>query len=197
MHSDVVSAEMVEQPVTRWLVGLRRGEAAATEGLWGVYFRRLRGLARRLLRGKVRRTCDGEDVAASVFRSFYDRARAGDFSGLRGRGDLWSLLAALTSNKCVDKMRREGRAKGGGRGRSSCLEWRVWPGAPKGRWGRWNWRTCGSGSSMPWTGVKIRLCGGLLSGSSRGRRSRGSRGGSGVFGGRSSGRFGSFRTSGR
>ena len=106
---------MVEQPVTRWLAGVRRGEAAATEGLWSVYFRRLRGLARRLLVGRVRRTCDGEDVAASVFRSFYDRARAGEFSRLGGRGDLWALLAALTSNKCVDRMRREGRAKRGGR----------------------------------------------------------------------------------
>jgi DNA-directed RNA polymerase specialized sigma24 family protein len=115
MRADLVCADVVEQPVTRWLCGMRRGDAAATEGLWAVYFRRLRGLARRLLRGRVVRTIDGEDVAASVFRSFYDRARAGEFSRLRGRGDLWALLAALTSNKCVDRMRREGRVKRGGR----------------------------------------------------------------------------------
>jgi RNA polymerase sigma factor (sigma-70 family) len=115
MRGDVILSEMVEQPVTVWLAGMRRGEEAATEGLWSVYFRRLRGLARKLLRGRVRRTCDGEDVAASVFRSFFDRARAGEYSRLRGRGDLWSLLAALTSNKCVDRMRHEGRAKRGGR----------------------------------------------------------------------------------
>jgi RNA polymerase sigma factor (sigma-70 family) len=115
MRADVAGSNLVEEPVTMWLAGLRRGEESATEGLWMVYFRRLRGLARRLLRGRVRRTCDGEDVAASVFRSFYDRARAGEYSRLRGRGDLWSLLAALTSNKCVDRMRHEGRAKRGGR----------------------------------------------------------------------------------
>jgi DNA-directed RNA polymerase specialized sigma24 family protein len=74
----------------------------------------MRGLAQRLLRGRVRRTCDGDDVAASAFRSFYLGARAGEFPRLSGRHDLWPLLAALTSNKCVDRMRRESRAKRGG-----------------------------------------------------------------------------------
>jgi DNA-directed RNA polymerase specialized sigma24 family protein len=100
--------------VTVWISGLRRGEAEATEGLWGTYSRRMRGLAQRILRGRVRRTCDGEDVAASAFRSFFQGARAGEFPRLLGRHDLWPLLAALTSNKCVDRMRREGRAKRGG-----------------------------------------------------------------------------------
>ena len=101
--------------ITVWLGGLRRGEAGATERLWHAYFRRMRGLARRMLRGRVRRTCDGDDVAASAFRSFYQGARAGEFPRLQRRRDLWPLLAALTSNKCVDRMRREGRAKRGGR----------------------------------------------------------------------------------
>jgi RNA polymerase sigma factor (sigma-70 family) len=100
--------------VTVWIGGLRRGEAEATEGLWGTYSRRMRGLAQRILRGRIKRTCDGEDVAASAFRSFFRGARAGEFPRLLGRHDLWPLLAALTSNKCVDRMRREGRAKRGG-----------------------------------------------------------------------------------
>ena len=105
----------MEGPVTVWIECLRKGQAVAAEGLWATYFRRMRGLAQRLLRGRVKRTCDGEDVAASAFRSFYQGARDGGFHGLRGRNDLWALLAALTSHKCVDRMRREGRVKRGGR----------------------------------------------------------------------------------
>jgi RNA polymerase sigma factor (sigma-70 family) len=115
MRGDFAPIDGPNQPVTQWLSRLRHGDAAATRGLWSAYFPRLRGLARKLLRGRVRRTCDGEDVAASAFRTFYDHARAGEFSRLQSRHDLWSLLAALTSNKCVDRVRREGRAKRGGR----------------------------------------------------------------------------------
>lgn len=107
--------QQTDGQVTVWINRLRRGETGATEGLWETYSRRMRGLAQRLLRGRVRRTCDGDDVAASAFLSFYEGARAGGFSRLRGRHDLWPLLAALTSHKCVDRMRREGRAKRGGR----------------------------------------------------------------------------------
>lgn len=115
MQFDVASTLRADAPITLWIGGLRRGDVAAAEGLWAAYFRRMRGLARRLLTGRARRTCDGEDVAASAFRSFYAAARADEFSRLLGRRDLWPLLAALTSNKCVDRMRREGRAKRGGR----------------------------------------------------------------------------------
>jgi len=79
-----------------------------------MYFHRMRGLARKALFGRARRTCDGDDVAASAFRSVYRGAMAGEFPQLKGRQDLWSLLAAVTSNKCIDRMRREGRAKRGG-----------------------------------------------------------------------------------
>ena len=104
----------MEGAVTVWINGLRRGEPGATEGLWEAYFYRMRGLARQMIRGRARRTSDGDDAAASAFRSFYQGARAGEFPRLRGRHDLWPLLAALTSNKCVDRMRREGRLKRGG-----------------------------------------------------------------------------------
>ena len=107
-------AQQMDGTITVWIGGLRRGDAGAAGGLWEAYFRRMRGLAGRMLRGRVRRTCDGDDVAASAFRSFYQGARAGAFPRLQGRRDLWPLLAALTANKCVDRMRREGRAKRGG-----------------------------------------------------------------------------------
>jgi RNA polymerase sigma factor (sigma-70 family) len=114
MRLGSTATQRMEGPVTVWIHGLRRGERAATEGLWEGYSRRMRALAQRMLQGRVRRTCDGEDVAASAFRSFYRGVRAGGFERLRGRQDLWPLLAALTSNKCIDRMRREGRAKRGG-----------------------------------------------------------------------------------
>ena len=115
MHAEVVASDAAQGSITVLVRALRGGDSAAAGGLWAVYFGRMRGLARRMLRGRARRTCDGDDVAASAFRSFYRGARAGGFPRLRGRDDLWPLLAALTSNKCVDRMRREGRAKRGGR----------------------------------------------------------------------------------
>src|SRR5688500_18098128 len=101
----------MDGPVTVWLGRLQQGDPAAAGNLWTLYFRRMRGLASKVLHGRIRRTCDGEDVVASAFRSFYRGAMAGEFPRLKGRNDLWSLLAAVTSHKCIDRMRREGRAK--------------------------------------------------------------------------------------
>jgi DNA-directed RNA polymerase specialized sigma24 family protein len=99
--------------ITRWISGLRRGEDEAAEKLWREYFARMVAVAGRRLAGAGRRA-DDEDAALSAFKSFCVGAREGKFPQLRDRDNLWPLLLALTSHKCVDEIRRGTRRKRGG-----------------------------------------------------------------------------------
>jgi len=101
-------------PISRWIDELKAGHAAAAQGLWEGYFRRLVGLARRKLQGRPRRAADEEDVALSAFASFCRGAREGRFPLLRDRHNLWPLLLKITARKAADLTQREGRQKRGG-----------------------------------------------------------------------------------
>jgi DNA-directed RNA polymerase specialized sigma24 family protein len=60
--------------------------------------------------GNLGGMADAEDVAASVLDSLLQGARAGRFSRLINRNDLWSLLLAITRQKAIS-LRRYHRAK--------------------------------------------------------------------------------------
>jgi len=99
--------------VSLWIDRLKTGQEDAAAALWQRYFTRLVGLAHKQLAGIRFRTEEAEDVAVSVFHSFCQRAGAGGFERLDDRGDLWQLLAVLTTRKAVSARRREGAAKRG------------------------------------------------------------------------------------
>lgn len=99
--------------VTIWIDRLKAGQDDAAAALWQRYFTRLVGLAHNRLAGVPYRADVAEDVAASVFHSFFQRAGEGGFRQLDDRGDLWQLLAVLTTRKAVSTRRREGAAKRG------------------------------------------------------------------------------------
>jgi hypothetical protein len=81
--------------VTTWLEQLKGGDQEAAARLWDRYFRRLLGLARvRLAALRRQAAADEEDVALSAFFDFCRAARAEGYAGLRGRGNLWRVLAA-------------------------------------------------------------------------------------------------------
>jgi DNA-directed RNA polymerase specialized sigma24 family protein len=103
--------------ITRWIADLRRGDDAAAGELWAAYFARMVAVAGRLL-AAAGRAADDEDAALSAFKSFCLGAKAGRFPQLSDRGNLWPLLLALTSHKCVDQIRRSTRLKRGGPGRA-------------------------------------------------------------------------------
>lgn len=115
---------MSEDSVTRWIRQLHpeRAEPArhdlarhsAAEKIWGTYESRLLSLAARLLSCKVRRVCDPDDVVASAFESFFDRASRGDIPEDVHRDDLWRLLARIVRFKAASHTRRELRLKRGG-----------------------------------------------------------------------------------
>ncbi len=103
----------VDGSITRWIADLRRGDDAAADGLWAAYFARMVAVAGRRL-ATAGRAADEEDAALSAFKSFCLGAKAGRFPQLTDRGNLWPLLLALTSHKCVDQVRRATRLKRGG-----------------------------------------------------------------------------------
>lgn len=103
-----------ETCVTEWLHRLKVGDAEAARRLWESYFGKLVALARARLRAAPRAAADEEDVALSVFDSFFHGAGAGRFPQLNDRHDLWQVLFMLTSRKAVSLARRERRQKRGG-----------------------------------------------------------------------------------
>ncbi len=82
---------------------LRAGDPEAAAVLFRQYARRLIGLAHRRLEGRVRQKVDAEDVAQSVFKSFFLRQREGQFE-LADWNGLWSLLVVITLHKCGHKV---------------------------------------------------------------------------------------------
>ncbi len=100
--------------VSAWINQARQGDDGAAAQLWQRYFHRLVGLARTALRGAPRRAADEEDVALSVFETFFRGAEQGRFPDLRDRDSLWRLLASLTARKAAHLKRDEGRQKRGG-----------------------------------------------------------------------------------
>lgn len=87
------------------------GDALAEQQLCDRYYQRLRRLARTKLH---KRTCslnDEEDVVVEVLTAFLDGMRRGQYPGLVRRGDLWRLLAVITTRKTIDLVLHETRKK--------------------------------------------------------------------------------------
>lgn len=78
---------------------LRAGDENAAELVFRLYATRLIGLARSRLDARLRGKLDPEDVAQSVFKSFFVGARHGEYD-LEDWDSLWSLLTVITLRKC-------------------------------------------------------------------------------------------------
>jgi RNA polymerase sigma-70 factor (ECF subfamily) len=78
---------------------LEAGDPEAAAVVFDRYVRRLIGLARRQLDARLRTKVDEEDVAQSVFRSFFRRQAADPFD-IASEDALWALLAEITMRKC-------------------------------------------------------------------------------------------------
>jgi DNA-directed RNA polymerase specialized sigma24 family protein len=103
-----------EWSVTQWIAQIKQGDGQAANRLWERYFASVQALARGMLHGAPRRAADEEDVAASVFESFFAGAAEQRFNELTDRDDLWCLLIAITKKKSVDHRRVFGALKRGG-----------------------------------------------------------------------------------
>jgi RNA polymerase sigma-70 factor (ECF subfamily) len=81
---------------------LRGGDDAAAAAVFQQFVARLIRLTRSRLETWVRHKVDPEDVVQSVFRSFFTRYQAGQFS-VADWDSLWGLLAVITLRKCANQ----------------------------------------------------------------------------------------------
>src|SRR5262249_19675223 len=88
----------------------KTGDEQAAQEIFERYVDQLQRLARRHLSQRMARRIDPEDVVLSVFRTFFVRAREGQFS-VEGPDDLCKLLARMTLIKGPRQVQRHTAAK--------------------------------------------------------------------------------------
>lgn len=81
---------------------LRGGEDDAAREVFVRFTRRLIGLARQHLAGRLAVKVDPEDVVQSAYKSFFVRHRQGELEVGSWDG-LWGLLTLITLRKCADR----------------------------------------------------------------------------------------------
>lgn len=84
------SAELLER--------YRSGDESAATPLFVRYVERLTAMVRAQMSPSLRRRIDPDDAVQSAYRSFFVRARDGQFT-LQRSGELWKLLVTITLNK--------------------------------------------------------------------------------------------------
>jgi len=99
-------------PDDRWLAALAAGDPIVAAEFWQSYAGPLRRVADRQLSQRLKRRVDPEDVVQSACRTFFRRAREGEFS-IHDHSDLWRLLLTITLNKARMQARYHGRARRG------------------------------------------------------------------------------------
>src|SRR5262245_29890118 len=78
----------------------RAGDENAAKALFDRYVDQLVGLARRRISQRLASRIDAEDIVQSVFRTFFNRARDGQFV-VEDPDDLCKLLARITVHKTL------------------------------------------------------------------------------------------------
>ena len=63
-----------DHSISQWIAGAKVGDSAALNAIWEVYYPKLVRLARGRLNERSRRVADEEDIAVSVFESFFRAA---------------------------------------------------------------------------------------------------------------------------
>ncbi len=106
----------------------RAGNEGAARQLFEAYAEKLMALARRRISQRLAGRLDPEDIVQSVFRTFFHRAREGEFS-FHEQDDLAKLLVRITVHKTLRKVafhkaekRNAGRETGQGAETQACWE---------------------------------------------------------------------------
>jgi len=93
-----------------WFELFRKGDEAAAQELFDRYVDQVMKLAKRHLNRPMAGRVDPEDIAQSVFRTFFVRARKGQFQ-IDEADDLCKLLARITVHKTLRQIAFHKRAK--------------------------------------------------------------------------------------
>ncbi|MGE5195234.1 MAG: protein kinase domain-containing protein [Deltaproteobacteria bacterium] len=95
----------MDEPSVELLAKYQAGDEQAATELFRRYVSRLTVLARARIAPRIARRFDAEDVVLSAYRSFFVRARDGQFSLTRS-GDLWRLLVGIMLRKLYHQAAR-------------------------------------------------------------------------------------------
>jgi RNA polymerase sigma-70 factor (ECF subfamily) len=102
---------MSESPEDKVLVELwRAGDENAARQLFDAYAERLVALARRRISQRLAGRVDPEDIVQSVFRTFFEHAKEGQFR-IEEQDDLCKLLMRITVHKTLRKVAYHRAAK--------------------------------------------------------------------------------------
>jgi RNA polymerase sigma factor (sigma-70 family) len=99
-------------PMNDWLQAVTDGDEQAVAEFWQQYGERLNRLAQTRLSPRLAQRVGADDVVQSVCRTFFRRAREGQFE-LSDAESLWRLLCAITLTKCRLTARFHGRQRRG------------------------------------------------------------------------------------
>src|SRR4051794_20016718 len=100
----------MDEPSVVLLEKYRQGDDQAATELFRRYVTRLTVLARARMAPKIARRFDPEDVVLSAYRTFFVRARNGQFT-LSRSGDLWRLLVGIMLKKLYHQTAQHTAAK--------------------------------------------------------------------------------------
>lgn len=115
-------SDLSDDSISGWLQQLQAGDAAAIQELWEKFFSKLVVASEAQMRKLPPISADGEDVAASVFRSIWNGAREGRFRKLKSLDEVWWCLLRMAKRKCIDRVRNEGAQKRGGNSQTLPLD---------------------------------------------------------------------------
>ncbi len=88
----------------------RAGDEGAAKELYDKFVDQLVGLARQRISQRFASRVDAEDIVQSVFRTFFHRAREGQFE-VRDQDDICKLLVRITIHKTLRQIAHHRRAK--------------------------------------------------------------------------------------
>lgn len=108
MASNSSAAAAADADATELLRRYREGDFQAATQLFQLYALRLSRCAEQSLSDRLKRRMDGEDVAQSVFRTFFRRVDAGQFQ-IDSSSQLWRLLVTIAVRKTQKAGRRKDR----------------------------------------------------------------------------------------
>jgi RNA polymerase sigma-70 factor, ECF subfamily len=89
---------------------LRAGDEQAAQQVFDTYVNRLLHLARSRISQRLEGRVDPEDIVQSVFRTFFSRVKAGDFT-VEDQDDLGKLLGRITLYKALRQVQHHTAGK--------------------------------------------------------------------------------------
>ncbi|MEI7684543.1 MAG: sigma-70 family RNA polymerase sigma factor [Planctomycetota bacterium] len=89
-----------DRSVDSFVRSLRAGDPGATKEVFDLYVDRLVGMARKRISLRLAGRIDAEDIVQSVFRTFFHRAKQGQFQ-ITAEDDICRMLARITVHKTL------------------------------------------------------------------------------------------------